>query len=64
MVLENILGITDSAELTRVEEKMSKAKAVELYEKILLKNLKSESSQDLPKFINFFLIRYIALQER
>lgn len=31
MVLENKLGITDSAELARVEEKMSKAKAVELY---------------------------------
>ena len=31
MVLENKLGITDSAELTRMEEKISKAKAVELY---------------------------------
>lgn len=31
MVLENKSGITDSAELARVEEKMSKAKAVELY---------------------------------
>ena len=31
MIPENKLGITDSAELARVEEKMSKAKAVELY---------------------------------
>lgn len=32
MALENKLGITDSAELARVEEKMSKKKALELFE--------------------------------
>ncbi len=32
MVLENKLGITESAELARVEEKISKTKAVELFE--------------------------------
>lgn len=33
MALENKLGITDSAELARVEEKTSKKKAVELFER-------------------------------
>ena len=32
MVLENKLGITDSAELAREEEKISKKKAVRLFE--------------------------------
>ena len=36
MPLENKLNITDSAELTRVEEKISKQKALELFEKKLL----------------------------
>ncbi|MCL1890571.1 MAG: Fic family protein [Coriobacteriia bacterium] len=36
MVLENKLGITDSAELARAEEKMSKTKALELFESGLL----------------------------
>ena len=36
MALENKLGITDSAELARAEEKISKIKALELFEKGLL----------------------------
>lgn len=36
MTLENKLGITNSAELARVEEKISKTKALELFEKGLL----------------------------
>ena len=36
MALENKLGITDSAELARAEEKFSKTKALELFEKGLL----------------------------
>ena len=36
MALKNKLGITDSAELARAEEKISKAKALELFEKNLL----------------------------
>ena len=36
MALENILGITDSAELARAEEKISKRKALELFETGLL----------------------------
>lgn len=36
MAIENKLGITDSSELARVEEKISKKKALELFEKGLL----------------------------
>ena len=36
MALENKLGITDSAELARTEERISKTKALELFEKGLL----------------------------
>ena len=39
MVLENKLGITDSAELARQEEKISKKKAAELFEKGILDSL-------------------------
>ena len=41
MALENKLGITDSAELARMEERISKAKALELFEKGLLNQLKA-----------------------
>ncbi len=36
MALENKLGITDSSELARVEERISKSKALELFERGLL----------------------------
>lgn len=36
MALENKLGITDSAELARIEEKISKQKALELFDKGIL----------------------------
>ena len=35
MVLENKLGITDSAELARQEERISKKKAIELFEQCI-----------------------------
>lgn len=40
MVLENKLGISDSVELARVEEKISKTKAIELFDSGLLNQLK------------------------
>lgn len=39
MVLENKLGITDSAELARMEEKISKKKAVQMFESGMLNGL-------------------------
>jgi cell filamentation protein len=41
MTLENKLGITDSAELARMEEKMSKKRAVELFESGCLDELEA-----------------------
>ncbi len=39
MALENKLGITDSAELARTEEKTSKARTMKLFESGILENL-------------------------
>ncbi len=39
MVLDNILGITDPAELSRIEEKISKRRAKELFDKGILETL-------------------------
>ena len=41
MAIENKLGITDSAELAREEERISKKKAIELYDKGLLDGLEA-----------------------
>ena len=41
MVLENKFGITESAELAREEERISKAKALELFEKGILDSLEA-----------------------
>lgn len=47
MALENKLGITDSATLVRTEEKLSKEKAVKLFEYGILDNQKAGSFQAL-----------------
>ena len=47
MALENKLGITDSAELARVEERISKARALELFEKGLLNTFAAGTFQGL-----------------
>lgn len=49
MVLENKLGITESAELARVEEKISKIKALELFEKKILDTLPAGKFEALSK---------------
>ncbi len=43
MALENKLGITDAVELARVEEKISKSKAIKLFESGFLDTLKAGS---------------------
>ena len=40
MILENKLGITDSVELAKAEEKISKKRAIELFESGYLNHLK------------------------
>ena len=46
MALQNKLGITDSAELARIEEKISKKKAVELFESDELKKYRAGTFED------------------
>ena len=58
MALENKLGITDSAELAREEERISKKKAVELYDKGLLDSLEAGKFSSLA-FIHKYLFEEI-----
>jgi cell filamentation protein len=53
MALENKLGITESAELARVEEKISKAKALELFETGLLDTFEVGTFEGLAKIHEF-----------
>ncbi len=54
MALQNKLGITDSAELARIEEKISKKKAVELFESDELKKYRAGTFEML-----VFIHRYL-----
>ena len=47
MALENKFGITDSAELARIEEKISKTKALQLFEDGVLDRMQAGSFQSL-----------------
>ena len=58
MALQNKLGITDSAELAREEERISKKKAVELYDKGLLDELEAGKFSALT-FIHKYLFEEI-----
>ena len=58
MALQNKLGITDSAELAREEERISKKKAVELYDKGLLDGLEAGKFSSLA-FIHKYLFEEI-----
>ena len=49
MALENRLGITDSAELSREEERISKTRAVELFESDFFSSVKAGSFDALSK---------------
>lgn len=48
-MLENKLGITDAAELARIEEKISKQKAVEMFERGYLESLEAGTFESLAK---------------
>ncbi len=47
MVIKNILGITNSSELSETEERISKRKAAELFDKDLLKDIEPGSLESL-----------------
>ena len=49
MVLKNKLGITTSSELANIEEKISKKKAIELFETGLLDNMEAGTFETLSK---------------
>ncbi len=53
MTLENKLGITDSAELARTEEKISKIKAIELYESDIIEEFEVGKFSGLAKIHKF-----------
>ncbi len=53
MALENKLGITDSAELARTEEKISKIKAIELYESNIIEEFEVGKFLGLAKIHKF-----------
>ena len=53
MALENKLGITNSAELAKIEERISKAKALELFETGLLDTFPVGSFEGLAKIHDF-----------
>lgn len=55
MALKNKLGITDSTELARVEEKISKKKALELFADGHLDNLQSGTFESLSKIHQYLL---------
>ena len=49
MVLENKLGLTNSADLARVEEKISKLKAIQMFEDGFLNNIEAGTFESLSK---------------
>lgn len=53
MALENKLGITDSAELARIEEKISKVKAIRLYESDIIEEFEVGKFLGLAKIHKF-----------
>lgn len=53
MALQNKLGINDSAELARVEEKISKTKAIELYDRNIIEDSEVGKFSGLSKIHKF-----------
>ena len=62
MALENKLGLTSSTDLAREEERLSKKKAVELFEKRVLDNLPAGNFLHCRQSINVCLRTYMTLQ--
>lgn len=62
MALENKLGITDSAELAREEERISKKRLWSFMIKVSLTDLKQVSSPLLLSYTNICLTSFTTLQ--
>ena len=60
MALENKLGINDSAELARVEERISKTKAIKLYENNIVEDFVVGKFSGLAKIHKFlFAVKFL-----
>ena len=64
MALENKLGLTNSADLAREEERISKKKAIELFETGLLDTLPAGKFEHCRQFISTSLRIFMTLPER
>lgn len=64
MALENKLNITDSTELARMEEKISKKKQWSYLKMDIWINIKQDLLRCLWQFTNIYLVRYIILREK
>lgn len=64
MALENKLGLTSSADLAREEERISKKKALELFENGILDQLELESFLRSKQFTNIYLMKFTTLPEK
>ena len=58
-MLENKLNITDSAELARIEEKISKQKAVEMFENGFLDKLEPGTYGSLAAIHQYLLMKFM-----
>lgn len=63
-MLENKLGITDLAKLARIEEKISKQKAVEMFESGYLESLEAGTYESLAMIHKYLLMKYMILPVR
>ncbi len=64
LLLKNKLGISDLTELSHTEEKISKSKALLLFENGLLDAFEVGTFKGLSRFISFFSKISMILQER
>lgn len=64
MALENKLGLTNSTDLAREEERISKKKALELFESGILDTLPAGKFSTLQKFMNTYLAIFMILLVR
>ena len=64
MALENKLGITDSSELAREEERISKTRAIELFDTNFFQHSMREALSLFLKYTHSFFLTYTTLQVR
>lgn len=63
-MLKNKLNITDEVELSKIEEKITKLKALELYDSGKINTVEVGTFKGLPKFIIIYLVIFMILLEK